>query len=170
MSYAESVDICLIRRGDEITHHDDVIKWKYFPRYWPFVREIHRSPVNSLHKGQWRRALMFSLTCAWIHGWVNNREAGVSRRYSAHYGVTVMTALRIQFEIWVLMMMKYSCTWSLHYNHITWGPWCYYTPETQLFVLPLVQSENRKTQNSALLIRVEENPLDVIQPVNSPHK
>ena len=26
--------------------HDDVIKWKHFPRNWPFVREIHRSPVN----------------------------------------------------------------------------------------------------------------------------
>ena len=24
-------------------HHDDVIKWKHFPRYWPFVRGIHRS-------------------------------------------------------------------------------------------------------------------------------
>ena len=23
--------------------HDDVIKWKHFPRNWPFVREIHRS-------------------------------------------------------------------------------------------------------------------------------
>ena len=37
--------------------HDDVIKWKYFPRYWPFVRGIHRSPVNSPHEGQWRGAL-----------------------------------------------------------------------------------------------------------------
>ena len=44
--------------------HDDVIKWKHFPRYWPFVREIHRSPANSSHKGQWRGALMFSLICA----------------------------------------------------------------------------------------------------------
>ena len=26
--------------------HDDVIKWKHFPRYWPFVRGIHRSPVT----------------------------------------------------------------------------------------------------------------------------
>ena len=26
--------------------HDDVIKWKHFPRYWPFVRGIHRSPVR----------------------------------------------------------------------------------------------------------------------------
>ena len=41
--------------------HDDVIKWKHFPRYWPFVWGIHRSPVNSPHKGQRRGALMFSL-------------------------------------------------------------------------------------------------------------
>ena len=47
-------------------HHDDVIKWKHFPRYWAFVRGIHRSTVNSLHKGQWRGALMFSLIYAWI--------------------------------------------------------------------------------------------------------
>ena len=39
--------------------HDDVIKWIHFPRYWPFVRRIHRSPVNSPHKGQWRGALIF---------------------------------------------------------------------------------------------------------------
>ena len=30
--------------------HDDVIKWKLFPRYCPFVRGSHRSPVNSPHK------------------------------------------------------------------------------------------------------------------------
>ena len=42
-------------------YHDDVIKLKLFPRHWPFMRGIHRSPVNSPHKGQWRRALMFSL-------------------------------------------------------------------------------------------------------------
>ena len=70
---------------------DDVIKWKHFPRYWPFVRGIHRSPVNSPHKGQWRRALMCSLICVWINAWVNNREAGDLRRYRAHYDVTVMS-------------------------------------------------------------------------------
>ena len=70
--------------------HDDVIKWKHFPRYWPFVRGICQSPVNSPHKGQWRGALMFSLICVWINGWVSNREAGDLRRYCAHYDVTVM--------------------------------------------------------------------------------
>ena len=42
-----------------LSSHDDVIKWKHFPRYWPFVWGIHRSPVNSPHKGQWRGALIF---------------------------------------------------------------------------------------------------------------
>ena len=74
-----------------IITHDDVIKWKQFPRYWPFVRGIHRSPVNSPHKGQWRGALMFSLICTRINGWVNNDGAGDLRRHRAHYDVTVMT-------------------------------------------------------------------------------
>ena len=47
-------------------------------------------PVNSPHKGQWRRALMFSLISACINGWVNNRKAGDLRRYRAHYDVIVM--------------------------------------------------------------------------------
>ena len=70
--------------------YDDVIKWKHFPRYWPFVRGIHRSPVNSPHKGQWPGALMFSLICTRINGWINNGEAGDLRRHRVHYDVTVM--------------------------------------------------------------------------------
>ena len=73
--------------------HDDVIKWIHFPRYWPFARGIHRSQVNPPHKGQWRGALMFSLICVWINGWViNDREAGDLRHYRAHYAVTVMSS------------------------------------------------------------------------------
>ena len=59
-----------------LREHHYVIKRKHFPPYWPFVRGIHRSPVNPPHKGQWRGALMFSLICARISDWVNNREAG----------------------------------------------------------------------------------------------
>ena len=69
------------------------IKRKHFPRNWPFVREIHRSPVNCPHKGQWRGALMFSLIYAWINDWVNNREAGDLRRQHDHYDVIVMILL-----------------------------------------------------------------------------
>ena len=67
--------------------HDDVIKWKHFLRYWPFVRGIHRSRANSPHKGQWHGTLMFSLICVWINGWVNNREAGDLTRYYAQYDI-----------------------------------------------------------------------------------
>ena len=83
-----SVSVCLLALFFE--PHDYVIKWKHFPRYWPFVRGIHRSPVNSLHKGQWRGALMFSLICVSINGWENNRDAGDLGSYRAHYDVIVM--------------------------------------------------------------------------------
>ena len=69
--------------------HGDVTKWKHFPRYWPFVWRIHRSPVDSPHKGQWRGALMFSLICTWRSGCANNRDACDLRRHRAHYDVTV---------------------------------------------------------------------------------
>ena len=55
---------------------NDVIKWKHFPRYWPFVRGIHRWPVNSPHKVQWRGALMFSLIFA-----LNKRLSKQSRSW-----------------------------------------------------------------------------------------
>ena len=78
-----SLKVCIgivivdLRRSDsclkwESLYHDYVINWKRFPRYWPFVRGIHRSPVNSPHKGQWSGALVFSLICVWINGSVNN--------------------------------------------------------------------------------------------------
>ena len=73
--------------------HDDVIKWKHFPRHWPFVRAIHRSPVNSPHKGQWRGALMFSVIWLWINVWVNNRDAGDLICHRAHYDVIAMMQL-----------------------------------------------------------------------------
>ena len=73
-----------------ITHTWWRHQMEHFPRYWPFVRGIQWSPVNSPHKGKWRGALMFSLIFTWLNGWVNSREAGDLRRYRAHYDVIVM--------------------------------------------------------------------------------
>ena len=64
-----------------VTRSLDVIKWKHF-----------------LHKDQWRGALMFSLICAWINGWVNNRDAGDLRRHCTHYDVSVMILQRRIFK------------------------------------------------------------------------
>ena len=94
--------------------HDYVVKWKHFPRYWPFLRGIHRSPVNSPHKGQWRQPLMFSLICVWINGWVNNGEAGDLRCHRAHndvavtctfYDVTLLDSI-FEFESYVAMVRE----------------------------------------------------------------
>ena len=53
--------------------HDDVIKWNHFSCYWSFLRGIHRSTVDSPHKGQWRGgALRLSLICARTNDWANN--------------------------------------------------------------------------------------------------
>ena len=70
--------------------HQWLHQMETFPSNWPFVRGIHRSPVNSPHKGHLRGALMFSLICVWINEWVNNLETGDLIRYRAHYDVIVM--------------------------------------------------------------------------------
>ena len=80
--------VCLLWLS--VRKYYDVIKWNHLPRYWPFVWGIHRSPVNSPNKGQWRGALMFSLICAWTSVWVNNWGASDLRRHRADYDVTVM--------------------------------------------------------------------------------
>ena len=51
-------------------------------------------------KGQWRRALIFSLICAWINGWVNNGEAGDLRRHRAHYDLTGIMRQSLRQLIW----------------------------------------------------------------------
>ena len=133
-------------------HYIDVIKWKHFPRYWPFVWRIHRPSVNSPHKDQWRGALMLSLICTWINGWVNNREAGDLRRHRAHSDVTVM------------MFAHYQT----HYTDVITG-----TIASQITSLTIVYSivhsgtDQRKHQSSASLAFV----LGIHRwPVESPHK
>ena len=119
-------------------YHDDVIKWTHFPRYWPFVRGIHRSPVNSPHKGKWRGALMFSLICGWINDWVNNREAGDLRRYRVHYDVRLMTfititSLRCHFLLKppAIRLRYQCCSW----RYIIIGSENYFAPNWQIAII-----------------------------------
>ena len=68
---------------------DDVIKWKHFPRYWPFVRGGQRWIPRA--KASDTELWCFSLICACINGWVNNGEAGDWRRLNVHNDINVMT-------------------------------------------------------------------------------
>ena len=73
-------------------------------------------PVNSLHKGQWRGTLMFSLIYAWINDWVNNREGGDLRRQRGHNDVIVM----VTSQVLPCYGLARSCT-SQFVNIL----WCY---------------------------------------------
>ena len=126
-----------------------------FPRYWPFdIRGIHQSPVNSPHKGHWRGALIFSLICAWINGWVNNREAADARRHRAHYDVIVMvggfrltsTAYRSQCYRCVKVIRAFN-TQSRSFDILKrgyclmhWGPWYVFKHTSQSIRRVMIQT------------------------------
>ena len=85
---------CCFEYVDEGVHvttilHDDVIKWTFSTL---LAIGAGNSPVtmNFPHKGQWQGALVFSLICTWINGWVNNRGAGDLRPHRTHYDGVVM--------------------------------------------------------------------------------
>ena len=112
-----------------MAYHGDVInKWKHFPPYWPFVRGIRRSPVNSPHKDQLRGALMFSLICVWINGWVNNRDAGDLRRYRSYYDFTIMLDQnRACCDKFMIGMTRKSILIGTLSLLLYWGSNCYWT-------------------------------------------
>ena len=58
---------------------------------------IHRSPVNSPHKGQWRGVFMFSLIGAWTNGCANNRSAGIT--WNKHQCIVKKSGMQILY-IW----------------------------------------------------------------------
>ena len=132
--------------------HDDVIKWKHFPRYWSFVRGIHRSAVNSPHKGQWRGALMFSLICAWLNGWVNNGEAGNLRRNRAHYDVIVMVQSKRKSNR-QRDLFRYR---DELYKVIGWPisiPWRTWTCVLEMVILPFVRTDAHRSRHAPCMLR-----------------
>ena len=85
---------------------DDIFSWwrhqmKTFSALLTICAGNSPVTVNSPHKGQWRGALMFSLICARMNGWINNREAGDLRRHRAHYDVTVMWCIFVKLNVFI---------------------------------------------------------------------
>ena len=96
------------------TSHDDVIKWKYFPRYWPFVRGIHRSSHTKASDDE----LWCSLSSAPEQTvWVNNRDAGDLRRNRAHYNCNILLRSPMPCKLLYLMCIGHS-DWCLYYESI----------------------------------------------------
>ena len=81
--------------------------------------EIHRWPVNSPHKRQWRGALMFNSICAWINSWVHNREAGNLRPTiligrNSHHKCTHYITRKCE---WLNTVSQFST--EIHFNTLT---------------------------------------------------
>ena len=68
---------------------------------------------------------MFSLVCAWINSWVNNREACDFRRHRAYYDVIVMECDSLCMEF---TCMIHSGLQS-HTVLIIWSPATWYIPK-----------------------------------------
>ena len=80
-------------------------------------------PVNSPHKGRWRGALMFSLICVCINGWINNREAGDLRRHRGHYDVNVMTTYtpKQSYRLWWGAADQCTMSHGTYIHIMIWG-------------------------------------------------
>ena len=105
----------------------DPYTWPWSPNgqdhIWPWkFNDTAACTVKSPHKGQWCGALMFSLPCAWINDWVNNREAGDLRRYRGHYGVNAMM-ISIQ-QLLIIKFTKYLgfIFFEVHHLHAMISP------------------------------------------------
>ena len=78
----------------------------------------------SLHKSQWRRALVFSLICNWTNSWANNRDTGDLRRNLANYDVIVLyyDSSTVWSNLWcdlVILRCKLRCIpWMPYYAGI----------------------------------------------------
>ena len=59
------------------------------------------------YKSQWRGALVFSLICAWINGWLNNREAGDLRRHHTHND----DSLKYQWTLFLRVQLTITQHW-----------------------------------------------------------
>ena len=104
--------------------YDDIIEWKHSPRNWPFVRGIHRSSVNSPHKGQWRGTLMFSLICAWTNSWAYNGDAGDLRRHDVIVIYShIIVAITVPGAHWSFCTGSFTGAMTARVPSID-GTWC----------------------------------------------
>ena len=128
------IEFQMVSSGEFVFSHDDVIKWKHFPRHLPFVRGIHLSPVNSPRKGQWRRAMMFSLICVWINSWVNSREAGDLRRRRVVSWLTISIITNTMYDVHISLHKPGSVFSLFGFVSVAWNMFHIYTLRSWLII------------------------------------
>ena len=93
--------------------HDDVIEWKHFPRYWPFVRGIRRSqrPVARGFDVFFNLCLYKPLNKQSRRWWFETPSRSLWRHCNEREIECCETLLTDQYY--------YSKTWSVHFSGIS---------------------------------------------------
>ena len=106
--------VFLLNGGYEIyeIYLDDVIKWKHFPRYWSFVRGIHRSPGH-----RWIPLTKASEAELWCFVWSTPQQTFEQtsdlRHHRPHYDVTNATTKhkKVQSMFWLDVLIRLMIIW-----------------------------------------------------------
>ena len=112
--------------------HDEVIKWKHFPCYWPFVQGFHWSLVNSPSQTPVMRSFDVSFDLC-LKKWLSKQSRGWWFETSSRplWRQCNVKNFRIQFLSWitpcpaemnVFMWFQRRKTWKHHQLN---GPWLY---------------------------------------------
>ena len=106
--------------------HDDVIKWKHFPRYLPFVRRILLTKASDAE-------LWYAFHLCLNKLWLDNGEAGDLRRHRAHYDVRHFNGERsVNMALLTMQIRQLSRTGNIFYfcniakclpNNLMWKIW-----------------------------------------------
>ena len=147
-----------------VKHHCTTNESALYKSWWRYQVEtssalltlcegIHRSPVDFPRNCQWHGTLMFSLICAWINGWANNRDFGDSRRHRALYDVHVF---RINVSrVFIRPFMIYDSCSLHHYSDIIMGAMAsQITSLTIVYSTVYLGAGQRKHKSSASLALV----------------
>ena len=97
--------------GNVSLWQDDVIKWKHFRCYWPFVLGIHR--WIPLTKASDADLWCFLWSAPWINGRANNHGAGDLRLPRTHYDVTVMKMISWHENTFYIPCTMWNYKWIL---------------------------------------------------------
>ena len=101
--YEASKDIWQIYSDDGFwLKHDDVIKWKYFPRNWPLVQGIHREPVTRSFDVFFDLRLNKLLSKQWWDWWLETLSRPLWRHCNVNYNLS--TCVRIVCQNWFMKL------------------------------------------------------------------
>ena len=131
--------------------HNDVIKWKHFPHYWPFVRVFHRwipitKPVTRSFD------IVFDLLPEQTVE-QNNRNACDLRRHCAHYDVTVMyghccVIVLISVMFWRVTTYPINMPWRAITGPMLAGLWSVVQMESLQSIWEFVTSIQTKVKQT----------------------